>query len=46
MHDPNRYFAYNTPHRYYQNHFLDVTWYVMRELPMPLPERFFEVTCR
>lgn len=45
MHDPNRYFVYKTPYRYWQNG-LDVTWYVMSNLPMPLSERFFEVTCR
>ncbi len=45
MFDPNRYFAWATQHRYYQNGF-DVTWYVMNNLPMPLSERFFEVTCR
>lgn len=43
--DPNTYFQYNTPHRYWQNGF-DVTWYVFNKLPLPLSERFFEVTCR
>lgn len=35
----------NTPYRYYQNG-LDVTYYVMNQLALPMGERFFEVTCR
>ncbi len=43
--DPDPYFEYPFPERYWQNGF-HVTWYVFNKLPLPLSERFFEVTCR
>jgi len=45
MFDPNRYFTWSTPYRYWQNG-LDVTWYVMNNISPPLSERFFPVTCK
>ena len=35
----------NMKHKYYQNG-IDVTLYVLLKKPMPMSERFFEVTVR
>ena len=43
--DPDPRFEYPFPERYWQNGF-NVTWYVFNKLPLPLSERFFEVTCK